>query len=173
MDKMHPPVICVAGEIASGKTYVANLLAQRKTGVRYSPSDYLKQVLLNEGVSNPSRKQLQHQGVIEIEKGWNAFAQAVLSSIPIPRVEELLVIDGVRHLHFYRAIKAIVNPRSCFLVYLDVDKDTIRERLLEREEDSIEYCHVAEGNLIELKNAADYVNYGDIGELYKFVDSLT
>ncbi|MPM90971.1 hypothetical protein SDC9_138095 [bioreactor metagenome] len=169
----YPPIICVSGKIASGKTYISKAIAERTIGTRHSTSDYLRYVLSITGIMNPSRKQLQQQGESEIKKGWSLFASSFLNYLSFSSVENITIIDGVRHLEFFHAIKALVYPQKCLLIYLDIPDNIIQQRLCERDEGKIVYDHIAEGNLQELKNSADYISNGDIDEIEEYIKKLS
>ena len=114
-------IVCIAGEIASGKTTVAKKLALSIEGEQFSVSDYLKHLLLEEGITEPTRTQLQEMGKREIEKGWYSFVRGFLRFIDFDS-GKTYIIDGIRHKCFMEAICSMVYPVTPLLIYLNVSE---------------------------------------------------
>jgi dephospho-CoA kinase/ASC-1-like (ASCH) protein len=168
-----PPIICISGKIASGKTYISKAIAERTGGARYSTSDYLRYILSKVGVIDPSREQLQQQGEIEMQNGWNHFVSSFLNYISFNNDQKITVIDGVRHLEFFHEIKRSVYPQKCLLIYIDTSDNIIQQRMGERDEGKIVYNHVTEGNLHELQHSADYISNGNINKVIEYIEKLS
>lgn len=165
----YPHVICIAGEIASGKTYVSKKIADRNNWSRCSTGDYLRHILFSNGEIDPPREQLQEIGKSEIRKGWNIFARDFLDYAMLEKDREFLVIDGIRHIEFFNKIKDIVFPKKCYLIYLNIPNETLHKRRIERGETNIDLNHIAEGDQMSLFNAADYISNGDIDDIEKYI----
>lgn len=148
--------ICIVGEIASGKTTLSEALSASIGCPRYSVSDYLKVQAKNKGYKVINREVLQQIGADCISEGWTTFCKNFIDFIGLNDMETV-IIDGVRHKAFFEALKMLTSPNKNWLFYLDVDKNKIHERKQQRGELCINYSHIAEGNMLELKSMADHV----------------
>lgn len=125
---MQAPVYCISGKIGSGKTTIGKMIANEIGGIHGSVSDFLKAELKKQGITTPTREQLQDLGVAYIENGWVEFASQTVKHIG--RKKELpFVIDGIRHINFLNAIKMICWPAPVYEVVLHANDDTL-ERLI-------------------------------------------
>lgn len=165
----YPSIICISGRIASGKTYLSKLLAERNGWRRCSTSDFLRYLLCKEGLVNPSRQQLQEKGEEEINKGWGVFAKEFIEFAINDKSNKILLIDGVRHSEFFYQIKSLVSPQKCLLLYLVVSDELIQHRLDARGEKAIDFNCVAEGNQQELYQLADYITEGCLEDIEQFI----
>lgn len=165
----YPSVVCISGKIASGKTYLSKLLAERNEWIRCSTSDYLRYLLCKEGYVNPSRQQLQEKGEEEINRGWDDFAKSFIEFAVANKSKPILVVDGVRHIEFFNQIKSLVSPQGCLLLYLNISDALIQHRLDERGETAIDFNCIAEGNQQELYHLADYITEGYLEEVEQFI----
>lgn len=161
----YPYIICISGKIASGKTYIARQLAERNKWNHCSTSEYLKNILYKEGILNPTRELLQIKGESEINRGWKEFVKSFIRFATSSTSESFLIIDGVRHIEFFRGIETLVGASKCMLVYLECSDEELQQRLFERGETAINYNCLAEGNQHEIQNKADYISTGDIASL--------
>ncbi len=155
-DNYKKQIICIVGEIASGKTTLSKELSASMNCFRYSVSDYLKVEAKNRGYDSISREILQEVGAECIGEGWITFCKKFVDFIEWNQ-KHTIIIDGIRHKEFFEALQIITSPYKNWLFYLDVNKIKIEERLLQRGESLINYPHLAEGNLHELKAIADSV----------------
>lgn len=161
----YPYIICISGNIASGKTYIARQLAERNKWGQCSTSEYLRNILYKDGILNPTRELLQIKGEDEINRGWEGFVKSFIRFAISSNAESLLIVDGVRHIEFFKEIEALVSTNKCMLVYLECPDEILQKRLSERGETVINYNCLAEGNQHELYNMADYISTGDIASL--------
>lgn len=148
--------VCIVGKIASGKTTVASELASAMQGAQFSVSDYLKYSLKEIGIVEPSRTQLQELGEKLIADGWNSFCNEFLRFINYDN-EKTYIIDGIRHKKFFNALCSKVYPVNPILIYLDVDDEVLEERKIIRQEGNYDDKRLAEGNLVELRDSADFI----------------
>lgn len=168
--EIYPHVICIVGKIASGKSYVSKIIANKNDWFRCSTSDFLRNIISQRnGESFPTREQLQELGNSEIKKGWNTFAWDFLNYAIQQRDIAFLVIDGVRHIEFFNEIRDIVFPQKCLLIYLDIPNKILQKRLHERGETQIDFNHVSEGDQQKLYNSADFISNGDIENVERFI----
>ena len=165
----YPHVICIVGNIASGKTYVSKIIANKNDWVRCSTADYLRDIAQKNGESFPSREKLQELGECEIKKGWNTFAWNFLDYAIAEKNIDFLIIDGIRHIEFYNTIKNAVYPQKCLLIYLAVPNEILEKRLLERGETRIDFNHISEGDQQSLFDSADFISNGDIDNIERFI----
>jgi len=154
-NNIFPTIICISGKIASGKTTLSSLLAEKLKCNRFSTSDYLRSKAATKGYTVIDRTLLQMIGEDCINEGWENFARAFLS-FTNDSSDESIIIDGVRHVEFYNSLKKLTG-KNCSLIFLDAREDVLLERLQHRGDGEINYTHVAEGNLSRLKEAANYI----------------
>ena len=153
---IQAPVYCISGKIGSGKTTIGKMLANEIGGIHGSVSDFLKAELKKQGITTPTREQLQDLGANYIENGWIKFASQTVKYIG--RKEELpFVIDGVRHINFLNAIKMICWPAPVYEIVLRANDDTLQEHISLRGAEAFDPTHYAGGNLGGLFSAADIV----------------
>lgn len=165
----YPYIICISGKIASGKTYIARQLAERNEWGQCSTSDYLRGLLYKEGISNPTREMLQIQGENEINRGWEAFVKSFIRFATSSTSEPFLIVDGVRHIEFFKEIEMLVSSNKCMLIYLECSNEILQQRLKERGDAVINYNCLAEGSQQELYNIADYISTDDIVSLENYI----
>ncbi|CRL34772.1 MazG-like family protein [Agathobacter rectalis] len=177
---VESPVICISGKIGSGKTTIGKMIANEIGGIHGSVSDFLKAELKKQGITTPTREQLQNFGENYIENGCVEFASQTVKYIG--RKKELpFVIDGVRHVNFLNAIKMICWPAPVYEVVLQANDDTLQQHIAIRGAEVLDSTHRAEGNLEELLVAADIVINIDGKEkeeilkeiIMKFADATT
>lgn len=152
--KRQAPVYCISGKIGSGKTTIGEMMANEIGGIHGSVSDFLKNELKKQGITTPTREQLQEFGATYIENGWVEFASRTVKYIG--RKKELpLVIDGVRHINFFNAIKMICWPAPVYEIVLQANDATLQQHISIRGSEVFDSKHRAEGNLEELLAIAD------------------
>lgn len=166
----YPHVICIVGKIASGKTHISKIIADKNDWLRCSTSDFLRDIISQRnGEPFPTREQLQELGNCEIKKGWNTFACNFLNYATQKGDIGFLVIDGVRHIEFFNEMRDIIFPQKCFLIYLDIPNKILQKRLHERGETRIDFNHISEGDQQRLYNSADFISNGDIDNVERFI----
>ncbi len=152
--------ICIVGEIASGKTTLSKALSASIGCPRYSVSDYLKVKALDRGYNVIDREVLQQVGADCINEGWITFCKNFIDFIGLKN-KQTVIIDGIRHKDFFEALKILTSPSKNWMIYLDVDRNRIQERRQQRGESHINYSHLAEGNMQDLKSIADYIIFAE------------
>jgi dephospho-CoA kinase len=121
-------IVGVAGAIGSGKSEVSRTLARELGATRLGFGDFVRREA-EARVVEPTRENLQELGEQLIDElGASELVRRVLADAP---PAELVVIDGVRHLAVDEALKELAT--EYFLVFVEVDDDTRRKRLTERE----------------------------------------
>lgn len=165
-------IVGVAGGIGSGKSELSRALARSTGGVILSFGDYIRTEAERRGVE-PTRESLQQLGGHLInELGAPELVRRVLSE---HSQAEVLIVDGVRHLDVNEALKKMAS--QYLLVFVDVDDETRRRRLVEREGHEVDLAaidqHSTEREVPELrKHAAAVVDGGDNAAAAKLVREL-
>lgn len=149
-------VICIAGKAGVGKTTVANYLKERYQCQRYSVSDFLKNELKQRGSTEISRSDLQGLGEEYICSGWNRFCHDFINFTHWDK-RSPLIIDGVRHAEFLRALSFWVYPVPICCIYLSADAKTIANNILNRGSETIDSSRLAEGDQSQLENNSEFV----------------
>ncbi len=98
-------VLFITGPIASGKTSIADALAGivPRSG-RATFSSALRALAAAEGVDVGTREQLQDYGEAMVRSRWRQLWSATLEMAQPPGAVNLIV-DGLRHLHIYEALR--------------------------------------------------------------------
>jgi dephospho-CoA kinase/ASC-1-like (ASCH) protein len=158
----RPTIICVSGEIASGKTYIANKLSEALNCRRYSVSDFLRSIAHDREQNDPSREYLQRLGKEQMEDGWEKFCKNFVSFTEW-RSSGYLIVDGVRHIEFLQSFSDLIRPwGKAISVYVSTDIKTRERRLTERGETIKDANHAAEGDLSKIRKCADiYIDNND------------
>lgn len=148
-------VICLSGGIASGKTAVAQALAERFPSVVVrSFGDVVRHRARCQG-KTLDRATLQAVGLSFVEAGWQSFVDALLEGVP--QSAGALIIEGIRHLEAVEELRRR-HPSDRFLtVYIKVEPAVQEKRLLERGESLAGRGHAVESSLPEVEARADLV----------------
>ena len=148
-------LICLAGEIASGKTTLADALHAALPGsARLAFGDVVRRHTLAAG-QEPTRRNLQDTGLRLIAGGWPAFVGDLLGGLDgDPAV---LIVEGVRHREAADALAARLRPARHLLVYVEIDDARRGERLAGRSETNTELDHAVERDVTTLRETADLV----------------
>lgn len=149
-------VICIAGKVGAGKTTVASFLQESYQCQRCSVSDFLKDELRQRGITEMSRSNLQNLGEEYIRSGWNHFCHDFINFIRWDK-KHPLIIDGIRHTEFLRALSFWVYPIPICCIYLSADTKTISENILKRGSENIDSSRLAEGNQLQLESNCDLI----------------
>ena len=89
--------ITFSGRIASGKTYVTQVLADVLAWPRASFSDYLRKVLAARGISDPDRKMLQDLGQSLVQSDPDTFCHNVIGQVAfVPKRVSFLLRSSPR-----------------------------------------------------------------------------
>jgi dephospho-CoA kinase len=158
-------IVCISGEIASGKTTIARALAEhfRDVTVR-SFGDVVREQALSEG-KLLDRATLQEVGLSLVAAGWPSFVDALLEGLP-PSIE-LLVVEGIRHREAVDEIARRNLSDKLLIVYLQVDPQVQAARQQDRGESFRSRTHTVEFSLSEVQAMADLVVDGSlsVGEI--------
>ena len=144
-------LICLAGQIGSGKSSVGRAVA-KALGCKHSAfSDYLKAEVVREGGDPTSRQALQELGWRLVQKDPEAFCRAVLAYGAFTP-ENDFVIDGLRHVEVLRILTRLVVPSTTRLLFLDASEANRSTRVATRY-DNVDFrradAHNVEGELRE------------------------
>jgi dephospho-CoA kinase len=146
-------VICLSGAPGSGKTTIAKAVAA-DAGLRWgSFGDYVRSRAREQGLST-ERESLQSLGQSLVDQGPRDFCQATLDWLGWTPPHGL-VLEGLRHVSVYEALRAIVRPIHVFLIFVDVDKGIQRERLKSRSGEELSLALVTDPTEREIKSLRD------------------
>ena len=160
--KISTPIIIV-GEIGSGKTEIAKLVARRLNFEYISTRKIVSDLINLEdfGTQNRFTFQTRSLDLIQTQNGAEQIAKT-LNSIYLRNNN--LVIDGIRNLETFEQIKAFI-PTAC-LVYIDAPIDSSYEffnRRSKREVSIHEFrevrFHDVEKEIVLFKNRSDIYIY--------------
>lgn len=162
-------IICLSGEIASGKTTVAHSLAKRlPQAIIRSFGDIVRQKAEGQG-KKLDRATLQAIGMSLIADGWKSFVDELLKDVPPSST--ILIIEGIRH---REAAEEIARRNLCdrlLTVYLMVDHQVQQVRLAERGEALVSRAHAVESSLAEVKAVANLIIDGGL-PVVEIVDKI-
>lgn len=149
-------IICISGEIGSGKTTLRKLLMEKLNFKGYTVSDYLKHIVKERGGDPNNRSVLQDIGKSCIQKGYDSFVSDFLQ---FTGANENIIIDGVRHTGFYRELVRQCNTTKIYLIALIVDQTERTRRIKQRQdnlEEEVSPNSIAEGDFQEICEEADF-----------------
>lgn len=160
-------IICLSGKIGSGKTTLANGLAKRLEIPLLSTGDFIKSECKSRGSSLIYRENLQTVGMEYINTGWDSFVNEFLKHYNWIKSSSYL-IEGIRHVEFYNAIKRFTDPTKTYLVYIDLDEKERQDRIHKRPNvylDENNESHFTEINYETIKEKCDvYLKYTNKSE---------
>lgn len=162
-------IICISGEIASGKTTLAQALAEHfQNAVVRSFGDVVRRCARNEG-KPLDRETLQAVGLFLVAAGWPSFVDALLKDLP-PWIE-VLVVEGIRHREAVDEIARRKLSDKLLTVYLQVDQPVQSARQQDRGESFSSRSHTVESSLGEVQAIAGLVIDGGlpVGEIVEAV----
>jgi|SRR5215470_1786748 len=146
-------LICVSGGIASGKTTVAQALAERfPNAVVRSFGDMVRQQARRQG-KRLDRTALQAVGLSLVQAGWAAFVDALL--VGVPQSVDVLIIEGIRHLDAVDELRRRRLSDQLLTIYLKVTPHVQEQRLRERGESLVSRDHVVESLVSKIEASAD------------------
>lgn len=123
-------VVCFSGGIASGKTTLATAVADHLGLTVATFGGFVRGVARTRGIAE-QRAELQALGEALIaEMGWGAFCSAVLDAAAWS-VGGSIVVDGIRHVAAFEAVKSLVVPVPARLIFVDVQREVRQARAAE------------------------------------------
>lgn len=153
----------MAGPIASGKTSLADALARVVDDCcRSTFSQALRSMALAERVDVTDRTRLQNYGSSVAVGRWQELWDVALR-IAVPVGRSNLIVDGLRHVHIYDAVKAAGDLKVGLLALLPAE-DVIGVRMSARGEDGAVMRHRVESEWRSLGAAAHVVLRGRSAE---------
>lgn len=160
--RINFPLIIV-GEIGSGKTEVAKLLARRLKAKFISSRDIVSELIKREDFGHDSRTDFQNQSYDFVQNydGCKKIGDKILD---VFKLHERIIVDGIRQLDTFDYIKE--NLPSTKLIYIDLPIDSsfsFYKRRSKREITIHEFRevrnHPVERDITFLKNRADLYIY--------------
>jgi NTP pyrophosphatase (non-canonical NTP hydrolase)/cytidylate kinase len=146
-------VVCLAGDIASGKTTIARALAASSPRAHLCSFGDVVRRRAHRQQAPLDRASLQAVGTTLVAAGWPAFVDLLLQDTP--EHTELLVVDGIRHVEAVTELARRFPDTPVKLIYLRADPDTIAGRLRRRGEPDTVLDHPIESSLHDVAAAAD------------------
>jgi len=144
---LEPLVLAFSGKIGSGKTTLSQQVAAALGWKRASFGEYLSTFAKSQGLED-SRDVLQELGESLVSRGPDDFCRTVLAHFGWTSGEPL-VIDGVRHVAIFEALRRIVAPLELRLVFINVNEDTRLKRLKHTDRDVIDRLQQVEAHSTE------------------------
>lgn len=148
-------LLCLAGEIASGKTTLAEALRDSFVGSAQVEFGEVVRRQVSEAGMEPSRQSLQDMGQSLVAADWPSFVALLAGGVAGD--PDVLIIDGIRHVQALDALRAQFPNRRTVLVFLDSDDRQRQARLAERGEDASSLSHPVERAIEDVRNIADLV----------------
>lgn len=116
-------VICLSGRIGSGKTSVATALATARDAATTSFGAFVRTAAIARGLDANRREILQDLGAKLItDHGHEWLCREVIGSANWKQDRDL-VVDGIRHVEVFDAIKRIAAPTTALLVHLQLESE--------------------------------------------------
>ena len=103
-----------------------------------------------------NRSNLQDLGEEYIRSGWDHFCHDFIDFVHWDK-QNSLIIDGVRHTGFLRALSSWTYPVPVCCIYLSANAETIAGNIQNRGSETVDSSRLAEGDQIELEHSADFV----------------
>ena len=151
-------VICIGGGIASGKTTLAQALAEHLPNVAVrSFGNVVRHRARSQGKSL-DRVSLQAIGLELIAVGWESFVDALLEDAP--RGISLLIVEGIRHREAVEELQRRYAHDQFLIVYLRINPAEQNARLKQRGESLTRRTHTVEASLAEVEALAELVMDG-------------
>ena len=153
-------LVCMSGQIGSGKSSVSRAVAEELGWKRTGFGDFLRVELARAGGDPTSRPELQELGQQRVATDPTEFCRAVLAAGGFAPGADF-VVDGVRHNEILQILGRLAAPSTVRLVYLDATELRRSERAAIRDSDadfSRAQTHQVEAESGDaLRNQADIV----------------
>jgi hypothetical protein len=128
---MNTYVICLSGQIGSGKTTASIAIANALDAPHASFGDFVRKMARLRNLDPNSRAVLADLGEKLIQElGWQKFCESALTSSGWNGTGPL-VVDGIRHAQALQKIRDLVGPIPVYLIHLEMssaDRTTILTR---------------------------------------------
>lgn len=153
-------IICLSGGIASGKTIVAQALAEHFTNVSVrSFGDVVRRHARLLGKSL-ERETLQAIGLELVTAGWQSFVDALLEDVH--QSTKVLIVEGIRHREAAEELQRRSLADRFLTVYIKIEPSIQEKRLRERGESLDGRTHAVESSLSEVEALADLIVDGSV-----------
>jgi dephospho-CoA kinase len=148
-------VVCISGGIASGKTTLAQALAEQLPDVAVrSFGDVVRHRARLQG-KPLDRASLQAVGLELIANGWESFVEVLLEDAPLEI--SVLIVDGIRHREAVEELQRRYVHGQFVTVYLKINPAEQRARIKQRGESLTKRTHTVEASLPEVEALAELV----------------
>src|ERR1700720_2787391 len=122
--------VVFSGRLGRGKTTISRAVAEALQ-IRWNSFGSVTKKIAQEQGRSIERKSLQDLGEYLVTNSAEEFCRRVLAEAE-PLSDASVVIDGLRHSHVYKILRAISRPRQLICVYIDLDDATRLDRLRSR-----------------------------------------
>lgn len=120
---MNPIVICLSGRIGSGKTSVSTALATARCAATASFGTFVRAEAITQGLDANQREVLQDVGArLIVDHGHEWLCREVIASANWKQDRDL-VVDGIRHVDVFNAIKRISASIPTLLIFLNLESE--------------------------------------------------
>ncbi|MDA9433524.1 hypothetical protein [Bradyrhizobium sp. CCBAU 51627] len=126
-------LLCLSGQIGSGKSSVTTAIAAALGWRRAGFGDYLRSEVARLGGDPNDRKALQDLGQRLVEDDSAAFCRCVLASGGFHPGDDF-VIDGIRHVAIFDILAAVGKPSQPRLLFLGAPAATRNARVQSRDD---------------------------------------
>ncbi len=132
-------VIAIAGRMGSGKSVIADGVAESLGGGRRSFGEVVRRVATDRDLPG-DRASLQRLGDQLIQVGWPAFCRLVVADLP----DGITVIDGIRHFGAIDALRSESGDLAIPVIFIDAPTEVRFQRVELRDGASREQFDAAE-----------------------------
>jgi dephospho-CoA kinase len=158
-------VIAIAGSIGSGKTHLAQALADELGFTKAGFGTFLRHLAQTQSLE-PSREALQELGEMLATNDPVSFVRDVLAFAGW-KGSETLLLEGVRHTEILSALRSVVKPIQVKLVFIETPDEIRHSRIVQRDgvqQEHIEQLesHSTETQATQLRATSDVVFDGSM-----------
>jgi dephospho-CoA kinase len=116
-------LLCLSGQIGSGKSSVSKAVAEALGWRRSGFGDYLRSETVRLGGDPDDRKALQDLGQMRVDDDPAAFCRDVLAAGGFHPGDDF-VIDGIRHVRIFEILATVSVPSQARLLFLGAPETT-------------------------------------------------
>lgn len=125
-------VITLSGGFGSRRSKLAEKLEERLGYPRVKFSDYIKDMIAEDGENQADRLLQQQYGQKLVQNQLDGFVAGVLDRSPGWRDNGNLIVDGLRHVEVLLTLRRQIGPSTLFYVHVKADPLRREEAAIER-----------------------------------------
>ncbi|HXC35285.1 MAG TPA: AAA family ATPase [Candidatus Acidoferrales bacterium] len=155
------PIFIFCGLIGSGKSSVSKLFA-KGIGAKWNSFGTATRDIAGERGVQIQRENLQSLGAHLIKNERELFCKRVLAPV-LGDGTECGVVDGLRHAHVLRELRAMLSPRKIICIYVEVSTEERLDRVGKRDGLNADQLAILDSHSTEvevkteLRKLADFV----------------